>query len=121
MRKIITTICLLVIALTLFSGCEEYKHVQREPVIRETFSAQALVTSYDEHHWYAGYAHHYRYTVRVTCKEYNLSKTFEDTVSGMWASSKLQGLKKGQIVKVTVVKETRGDEVVRMYISSMNN
>ena len=117
MRKL-RIICIIILLLVL-SACAE--PIQREPVVRETFSAQAVVTSYDEHKWYAGYAHHYRYTVRVTCKEYNLSKTFEDTVSGMWASSKLQGMKKGQTVNVTIVKETRGEQVIGMYITSINN
>ena len=94
---------------------------EREPAVpttRETIIADAIVESYDENHWYAGYAHHYKYTVSVYCKEYNLRKTFRDQVSGMWVTSNLAGLKKGQTIQVEIIKETTGTNV-RMYINKI--
>lgn len=116
MRKL-SIICVIMVLLLVLASCDEV--TPREPIVRETFTAKAVVTSYDEHKWYAGYAYHYRYTVRVSCQEYNLTKTFEDTVSGMWASSNLQGMKKGQVVTVTIVQESRGDKIIGRYITSM--
>ena len=114
-------ILIIVICCFLFTGCEEFPMpTEREPSIRETIMSTAIVESYDEHHWYAGYAHHYRFTVKVYCEEYNLRKTFEDTVSGMWISSSLQGLKKGTVVNVEIVKITTGNNVVT-YINAIKN
>lgn len=110
MKKLI--IFTIIICCFFVTGCEKFPMpTERETTTREIITSTAIVESYDEHHWYAGYAHHYRFTVNVYCEEHNIRKTFEDTVSGMWVKSSLQDLKKGTVVNVEIIKETTGDKV----------
>ncbi len=122
MKNVFVIIITVLSILLLLTGCDEFPMpTEREPTTpttREIVTVDAVVESYDEHHWYAGYAHHYKYRVDVYCQEYNLRKTFNDQVSGMWVTSDLAGLKKGQVIKVEVIKETTGTNV-RMYINKI--
>lgn len=75
----------------------------------EHFTANAVVTKYNKDHWYGGYQHHYRMTVEVYCEEFNLSETFEETVSGMWINSTLWDLQEGQTINVIVYQRQYND------------
>lgn len=122
MSKKLFVIIIALLLMSMLTSCDKFPMpTEREPstlTTRETLIVDAVVESYDEHHWYAGYAHHYKYRVDVYCQEYNLRKTFNDQVSGMWITSDLAGLKKGQVIKVEVIKETTGTNV-RMYINKI--
>ena len=122
MKKLFVIIITVLSILLLLTSCDEFPMpTEREPAVpttKEVIIADAIVEAYDENHWYAGYAHHYKYTVTIYCKEYNLRKTFRDQVSGMWVTSDLAGLTKGQIIQIEIIKETTGNNVT-MYINTI--
>ena len=103
-------LCFLVMINIVLCSCEPVDYTPSTPsYTEEHFVVDAVVTKYNVDHWYAGYQHHYRMRAEVYCKEYNLSKTFEETVSGMWINSPLWELEEGQTVKVIVYKRQYED------------
>ena len=40
------------------------------------------------------------------CEEYDTSKTLTDQTRGMWITSDLKGLKKGDVIKIKLIKTT---------------
>lgn len=96
----ISICCLLV-------SCDEVS-LPKTPVMlsQETIYSTAVVQSYNEDHWYSGNAHNYKFSVKVYCEEYNTSKTLTDQTRGMWITSDLKGLKKGDVIKIKLIKTT---------------
>ena len=110
--KSLIAIALTVCFVCTLCACEYNPDTTKETsYTEEHFTANAVVTKYNKDHWYGGYQHHYRMTVSVYCEEYNLSKNFEETVSGMWINSALWDLKEGQTIKVVIYKRTYSDHV----------
>ena len=103
-----TIIILLVFLVTILASCDTTVSLPSTPklISREEIVATAVVQDYNEDHWYGGYQHHYKFSAKVYCKEYNITKTLVDEQSGMWITSKIKGLKKGDTVDVVVVKTT---------------
>lgn len=122
MRKTLVIISIVISVLLALTGCEEFPMpTEREPVeptVRTEIISPCIVKSYDERHWYAGYQHHYVFTAEVYCEEFNITKKFEDKVSGMWINSDLLGLKKGDVINCVIIKETKGD-ITKYYISKI--
>ena len=99
--SVLISICCLLVS------CDEVS-LPKTPVVlsQETIYSTAVVQSYNEDHWYAGNAHNYKFSVKVYCEEYNISKTLTDQTRGMWITSDLKGLKKGDIIKIKLIKTT---------------
>lgn len=100
-------ISLLCVLCCLFVSCDEVS-LPKTPVVlsQETIYSTAVVQSYNEDHWYSGNAHNYKFSVKVYCEEYNTSKTLIDQTRGMWITSDLKGLKKGDVIKIKLIKTT---------------
>ena len=99
--SVLISICCLLVS------CDELS-LPKTPVVlsQETIYSTAVVQSYNEDHWYSGNAHNYKFSVKVYCEEYNISKTLTDQTRGMWITSDLKGLKKGDIIKIKLIKTT---------------
>ena len=99
--SVLISICCLLVS------CDEVS-LPKTPVVlsQETIYSTAVVQSYNEDHWYSGNAHNYKFSVKVYCEEYNISKTLTDQTRGMWITSDLKGLKKGDIIKIKLIKTT---------------
>ena len=119
MKKI--AILLIVILLLVLTACDTTTSLSSYPKVisTETINASAMVISYNESHWYAANAHNYKFSVYVECEEYGISKTFKDQTRGMWATSELKGLKKGDVVQVVVVKKTYDNNHTTMEITDL--
>lgn len=106
-RKIIFIVFVLLLGMQLVA-CDTTVSLPKEPVIisRETIQSTAVVKEYNEDHWYAASAHNYKFSVYVYCEEYNIFKTLTDQTRGMWVTSDLKGLKKGDMIKVNIIKTT---------------
>lgn len=104
--KILFVIVLIAICCS-FVACEDVS-LPKTPVVlsQETIYSTAVVKSYNEDHWYSGNAHHYKFSVHIYCEEYNMSKTLTDQANGMWITSDLKGLKKGDVIKIKLIKKT---------------
>ena len=111
MRLKNTILCILVLSILLLTcSCQHENTHMKESVYNEKrVISEAVVVKYNKDHWYGGYQHHYRMTVEVYCKEFELSKTFEETVSGMWINSLLWDLKEGQTINVLVCQRIYND------------
>ena len=98
---------ILISICCLFVSCDEVS-LPKTPVVlsQETIYSTAVVQSYNEDHWYAANAHNYKFSVYVYCEEYNTSQTLTDQTRGMWITSDLKGLKKGDVVKIKLIKTT---------------
>lgn len=106
-HKIIPIIFMLLFCMQLVA-CDTTVSLPKEPVMlsRETIQSTAVVKEYNESHWYAANAHNYKFSVYVYCEEYNISKTLTDQTRGMWITSDLKGLKKGDVIKINIIKTT---------------
>ena len=107
LRYKIVLFIVLIAMCCLFVACDNVS-LPKTPVVlsQETICSTAVVQSYNEDHWYSGNAHHYKFSVHIYCEEYNISKTLTDQANGMWIMSDLKGLKKGDIIKIKLIKTT---------------
>lgn len=111
----------LIITVLFLSSCDSDFSLPQQPKItsQEEIRSTAIVVSYNEDHWYAASAHNYKFSVYVQCDEYGISKTFTDQTRGMWATSELKGLKKGDVIDVVVRKITYDDTSTRYEIAEI--
>lgn len=103
------------LAFIIAEGEPAKPSTQSNKTTQEQFTVQCEVVEYYKDHWYAASAHRYRMSVKVYCPELDMYATFEDTASGMFISSKLWDLKKGDIIDCVAVRHTDGEHT-RIWI-----